>query len=452
MDDEEQKVFDGIESRESNARSYCRKFPMVIKSAKGLYFESQSGVKYLDCLSNAGTLALGHNHDVLVDAATKFFSEQRPWQTLDFATVSKAKFMDAIFRALPQDMQSFKIQFCSPSGSDCVEGAIKLAKATTGRSTICCFSGAYHGMGHGAMSVTGSSRAKAAVPNLMAGVHVFPYPYEYRSPFGIGGKVETQTILTYIENALDDPESGITKPAAFILEAVQGAGGVIPAPIEFLKGIRRITKERDILLVMDEIQSGWGRTGKMFGFQWGEIIPDIVTMSKASGGGQPVAFFIFKKDLDIWKPGTHGGTFRGNQLAMEMGAATINFLIDNDMPKHVREVGACLFDGLLALKRVYPCVGDVRGRGLMLGVELVDTTAKANKLGSYPPHRRLVLLVQQHCFKNHMILGKGGRNAATLRFLPPLIATKKDIAQYLQILETSLKAALAQLENEKEMS
>eukprot|EP01090_Pellita_catalonica_P012428 TRINITY_DN2698_c0_g2_i1.p1 TRINITY_DN2698_c0_g2~~TRINITY_DN2698_c0_g2_i1.p1 ORF type:complete len:470 (+),score=97.10 TRINITY_DN2698_c0_g2_i1:47-1456(+) len=445
MNKESQLKFDYAISKESNARSYSRKFPMVIKKAKGMYLTTDDGKNYMDCLGNAGTLALGHNPDVLVDVVKQFLKDERPWQALDLITESKLKFIKSVYRALPKEMQDYKIQFCGPSGSDCIEAAIKLAKTATKRRTMICFAGGYHGMGHGSMSLTGSLGPKKNVPNLMSGVHVFPYPYSYRCPFGIGGEQGTKSIVQYIENTLADPESGITAPAAIVLEALQGEGGVIPAPPEFLQGLRRITTERDIPLIVDEIQAGWGRTGKMFGFQWGDIIPDMVTMSKASGGGMPMAFLLYHPKYDVWGPGAHAGTFRGNQIAMEVGAATIDYIIDKDLCSHVTEVGAHLEKGLLELKKQYDCVGDVRGRGLMLGLELVDTAGKKSSIGSFPPHQDLALLVQQLCFQNLLILEKGGRNSATLRFLPPLIITKKEIDQCLEILGKAIAEGLEKL-------
>ncbi|MDY5931218.1 MAG: aminotransferase class III-fold pyridoxal phosphate-dependent enzyme, partial [Candidatus Ornithospirochaeta sp.] len=248
---------------ESSARSYPRKFPFALNKAKGCWVEDVEGNRYLDFLCGAGTLALGHNDDEVNKAMIDLLSSGAPLHTLDLTTPVKDRFVEAIFSLLPDELRSnAKIQFCSPSGTDAVDAAIKLCKTATGRGTVIAFSGGYHGMGHGALALTGNHNAKNKVQNLMPGVQFMPYPYSYRCPFGLGGDAGTKAAISYLERMLKDPESGVTKPAALILEPIQGEGGVIPAPVEFLQAVRRITKELDIPMIVDEIQCGMGRSGK----------------------------------------------------------------------------------------------------------------------------------------------------------------------------------------------
>jgi len=246
---------------ESNARSYPRKFPVALAKAKGSWVEDVEGNRYIDFLNGAGTLALGHNNDEINQAMIDLIQSGAPLHTLDLTTPVKDKFVETLFSILPPEFAAkAKVQFCSPSGTDATDAAIKLCKTATGRGTIISFSGGYHGMSHGAMAATGNSTAKNSVTNIMPGVQFMPYPYSYRCPMGLGGEAGTKACIAYLERILKDPESGITKPAAVILEPIQGEGGAIPAPVEFLQAVRRITKELGIPMICDEIQCGMGRS------------------------------------------------------------------------------------------------------------------------------------------------------------------------------------------------
>jgi len=435
------EIYEDVKAVESSARSYARKFPMTVSKGEGVYLYDLDGTKYLDCLGNAGTLAFGHNHPALNDAAISFFKEGRPLQTLDLTTDIKHDFVTTLFSMLPEKMRdNARIQFCGPAGTDAADAALKLCKTATGRGNIMCFSGAYHGQGQGPLALMGNLGAKN-LQNLMAGVHFLPFPYEYRCPFGMGGAQATLTMLTYIENLLDDPESGILKPAAIILEPIQGESGVIPAPIEFLQGLRRITAERDIPLIFDEIQCGFCRSGKVFAFEYADVVPDVLLLSKALGGGQPMACVIYDKKLDTWGPGAHTGTFRGNQLAMALGKVSMDLMINQNICQHVLTVGEHLLAGLKTVQSETKCIGDIRGKGLMVGVEIIDSLATPNKLGSYPADAALAVDIQRRCFAKKMIIERGGRYGAVVRFLPPLIITAEQIDDALKIFREAVKEA-----------
>ena len=287
------------DSTESNARSYPRKFPFAIAKAKGSWVEDVEGNKYLDFLCGAGTLALGHNDDEVNKAMVELIQSDAPLHTLDLTTPVKDEFVETILRHLPSELgNNAKIQFCSPSGTDATDAAIKLCKTATGRTSVISFAGGYHGMGQGPLACMGNLHAKSTVNGLMPDVHSFPYPYAYRDPFGLGGEAGVKAACNFFERTLKDPESGITKPACVILEPIQGEGGVIPAPVEFLQTVRRVTKELDIPLIVDEIQCGMGRSGKLFAFEYADIVPDVLLLSKAIGGSQPMAVVVYKKELD----------------------------------------------------------------------------------------------------------------------------------------------------------
>lgn len=428
------------EETESNARSYPRKFPFALKKAKGLWIEDVEGNKYLDFLCGAGTLALGHNDPEINQAMIDLISEDAPLHTLDLTTPVKDEFVHMLLSLLPGELKNnAKIQFCSPSGTDATDAALKLCKTATGRSEIIAFSGGYHGMGHGALALTGNLNAKNKVHGLMPGVHFMPYPYSYRCPFGLGGDAGVKAACAYFERLLKDPESGITKPAAVILEPIQGEGGVIPAPVEFLQTVRRVTQELDIPMIVDEIQCGIGRSGTFFAFEEAHIVPDVILASKAIGGSQPMAVVIYNKKLDLWTAGAHAGTFRGNQLAMKAGLVVMNRVSKPEFLAEVKEKGEYLKNKLLELKAKYPIIGDIRGRGLMLGCEFVDPTGKPDAIGSFPASGEIAAAVQKKCFENKLIMEKGGRFGSVMRCLCALTVTKEEIDTMLSIFEKSIK-------------
>ena len=428
------------EETESNARSYPRKFPFALKKAKGLWIEDIEGNKYLDFLCGAGTLALGHNDPEINQAMIDLISEDAPLHTLDLTTPVKDEFVHMLLSLLPGELKNnAKIQFCSPSGTDATDAALKLCKTATGRSEIIAFSGGYHGMGHGALALTGNLNAKNKVHGLMPGVHFMPYPYSYRCPFGLGGDAGVKAACAYFERLLKDPESGITKPAAVILEPIQGEGGVILAPVEFLQTVRRVTQELDMPMIVDEIQCGIGRSGTFFAFEEAHIVPDVILASKAIGGSQPMAVVIYNKKLDLWTAGAHAGTFRGKQLDMKAGLVVMNRVSKPEFLAEVKEKGEYLKNKLLELKAKHPIIGDIRGRGLMLGCEFVDPTGKPDAIGSFPASGEIAAAVQKKCFENKLIMEKGGRFGSVMRCLCALTVTREEIDTMLSIFEKSIK-------------
>ena len=419
---------------ESSARSYPRKFPFALRKAKGSWVEDVEGNRYLDFLCGAGTLALGHNDDEVNRAMMDLIASDAPLHTLDLTTPVKDRFVQTILDNLPGHLaQDAKIQFCSPSGTDATDAAIKLCKTATGRSTVIAFSGGYHGMGHGALALTGNLNAKNHVANLMAGVQFMPYPYSYRCPFGIGGDAGVDACCAYFERMLKDPESGVTRPAAVIIEPIQGEGGVIPAPAKFLQTVRRVTLELDIPMICDEIQCGMGRSGRLFAFEHAGIVPDVILASKAIGGSQPMAVVIYDRKLDKWTAGAHAGTFRGNQLAMAAGTVVLQRVTRKEFLDDVTRKGGYIKDALLRLQKEVSIIGDVRGMGLMLGVEFVDPTGDRDIMGHPQPSGEIAARVQHMCFENRLVMEKGGRNGSVMRCLCALNVTDEEIDTMLSI-------------------
>ena len=424
------------ELTESNARSYPRKFPFAIAKAKGSWVTDVEGNKYLDFLCGAGTLALGHNDSEINQTMVDLLTGDAPLHTLDLTTPVKDKFVHTLLSLLPGELKdNAKVQFCSPSGTDAVDAALKLCKTATGRSSVIAFQGGYHGMGHGALALTGNLTAKNKVHGLMPDVHFFPYPYSYRCPFGLGGEAGVKAACTYFEHVLKDPESGITKPAAVIIEPIQGEGGVIPAPVEFLQTIRRVTQELDIPMIVDEIQCGIGRSGKFFAFEYADIVPDVILTSKAIGGSQPLSVVIYNKKLDKWEQGAHAGTFRGNQLAMAAGTVVMNRVSKPEFLEEVREKGKIIEERLLALKAKTKIIGDVRAKGLMIGTEFVNPKGQPDGIGSLPTSGEIAAKVQKRCFENGFVAEKGGRGGSVMRCLCALNITKDEINTAMDIFE-----------------
>lgn len=430
------------EQHESEVRSYPRRLPIAIKRAYGALVEDTRGQIFLDCLAGAGTLAMGYNHPEINQALKEQLDSGLPYQTLDITTKAKDTFIKRVKAFLPEEFaKNSAIQFCGPSGADAVEAAIKLAKQTTGRNTMFAFRGAYHGMTNGTMGMMGNLGTKARRTGLMSDVHFMPFPYNLRCPFGLGGDEGAKASIRYMERLLNDDEAGIMKPAAIIVEPVQGEGGVIPAPAFWLRELRRLCDEHGILLIFDEIQCGVGKSGYRFAFEESGISPDILCLSKAIGGGLPMSLLVFSKDIDTWKAGEHTGTFRGNQLAMVSGAKALEIIERDNLVEHANIAGQYLRLGFEKIQKRVNCIAEVRGRGLMLGLEIQKPTGEKNKFGEPESDGELTLAIQRAALERGLMVEKGGRDGSVIRFLPPLIISFEQIDFALKVLEEAIVVA-----------
>jgi diaminobutyrate-2-oxoglutarate transaminase len=426
--------------RESNARSYPRRIPLALKRGRGIYVEDVDGRVFIDCLAAAGTLVLGHNHPVVVEALERALRSELPMQTLDLTTPVKDAFVEELFSLLPAKLASRgRIQFCGPAGTDAVEAAVKLVKTATRRSTMFAFHGGYHGMSQGALSMMGNLGPKRALSGSLGGVQFLPYPYGFRCPFGLGGEAGEDAGLSFIRNLLTDPESGVLPPAGMLLEAVQGEGGVIPCSARWLARLRELCTLHQVPLIIDEVQTGFGRTGKLFAFEHAQITPDVVVLSKALGGGLPLSVVVYDESLDTWQPGSHAGTFRGNQLGMVAGLATLQFIRKERLVDHAEAMGRRLHAHLGALASQHRCVGELRGRGLMLGLELVDPSGERDARGHPLASPQLASALQRACLRRGLIVELGGRHGGTLRLLPPLIITEAEVDRVAEIIGRALR-------------
>jgi diaminobutyrate-2-oxoglutarate transaminase len=406
------ELLDHQSRTESSARTYPRRLPVAIGEAAGSYITDVDGRRYIDFLTGAGVLALGHNHPDLTAAVRDQLGKLT--HGLDLPTPVREEFKRRQLGMLPESLRgSMKMHFCGPTGADGVEAAVKLCKKATGRGTVVAFQGSYHGSTHAAMSLTSEVQPKAGLHNLLPGIHFAPYGYCHRCPLSLTPDTCATNCAEFLANALHDTHGGIQPPAAIILELVQGEGGSIPAPVPFVRRIAELARTLDIPLIVDEVQTGCGRTGTWFAFEQYGIEPDVIVASKGlSGMGLPVSVIMFHERLDGWSPGSHIGTFRGNNLAFASANAYLDVLERDDLLAHVRERGAQLMAGLQQLRLDTTLVSDVRGRGLMLGMEMSALgTATAAEVASR---------FQREALRRGLIVEIGGREDCVVRLLPAL--------------------------------
>jgi len=406
-----------ISQFESNVRCYCRHFPDLFVKAKDSFLISKSGKKYLDFFSGAGTINYGHNNIFFKKDIINYIENDGIIHALDIATEAKQKFLSNFQNIIlkPRKLK-YKVQFSSPAGTDSVESAIKLARKVKKRHLIIHFTNSYHGMTLGALALTSNSfkRNSAGVP--LENSRVFPYDGY------LGDNFDT---LIYLEKILNDTSGGVDLPAAVIVETIQGEGGINVASFQWLKKLEQICKKFDILLIIDDIQVGCGRTGKFFSFEKAKINPDIVCLAKAiSGYGLPMAVTLIKPKLDIWKSGEHAGTFRGNNLAFVSAAKALEIYWQNDsLEQDMKIKSKIIQNNLEKVQKKYSKYDFVfRGRGMIFGLE-------SRK------YKKLAQQISAQCFQRGLILETSGGDSQVLKFLPSLTITEKDLHYGFKILD-----------------
>lgn len=410
-----------FEQYESEVRGYCRNFPAVFDTAKGAWMIDTEGRRYLDFFAGAGVLNYGHNPDRLKEALVEYLMRDGITHTLDMYSVAKQHFIEQFQQVIlaPRGL-NYKMQFPGPTGTNAVEAALKLARKVTGRERVVSFTNAFHGMTLGSLAVTGNGfkRAGAGVPLN----HTVSVPFDGY----MGEQVDT---LDYLQAMLTDDGSGMDKPAAVIVETVQAEGGVNVACMQWLKRLREITEEHGVLLIVDDIQVGCGRTGKFFSFEEAGIVPDIVTLSKSlSGYGLPLALVLFKPELDQWAPGEHNGTFRGHCPAFITATAALSFWQNDWLSKSVQAKGRLATERLQKMLKNLGVKAEVRGRGLIIGVSFEDAAFAGQ--------------VSAACFERGMIIETAGINDEVLKLLPSLTISEEELSKGLDIIEQSIKATM----------
>lgn len=412
--------------RESNVRSYCRSFPALFTTASGSHLTDEHGRTYLDFLAGAGALNYGHNHPRLKQALVDYVLSDGVTHGLDFHTAAKTAFLEAFERQVlvPRGLP-YVVQFTGPTGTNAVEAALKVARRVTGRSGIFSYMGGYHGHSLGGLAATANREHRAAAGLSLHDTTFLPFP-------GSCGTLDTHAYLRMI---LTDGHSGVEVPAAIIVETVQAEGGVMIAPTAWLQELRAICDEHQIVLIIDEIQTGCGRTGPFFSFERAGIVPDIVTLSKSiSGLGLPMSLTLIKPELDIWKPAEHTGTFRGHQLAFVTATEALSVFDEERLAARTAAHG-CRIASFLDT-HIHPIDARIasRGIGLIWGIDLAAIDAS----GAFAKR------VSARCFEQGLIIERVGRNDTVLKVLPPLTITAEELEDGLRRIGTALGVCLAE--------
>lgn len=416
---------------ESEVRGYVRSFPTVFCSAKNALLVNEAGQHYIDFLAGAGSLNYGHNHPILKKSVIEYMLDDGVVHGLDMATQAKKEFMQAFEQHILKPRQlNYKIQFTGPTGTNAVEAALKLARNNTGRNNVIAFTNGFHGVSLGSLALTGNQKFREAAGVNLSDVHHAAYAGYF------GEDVDT---IAMLEKLLADRSSGVDLPAAIIVECVQGEGGLNTASLNWLKRLSALCERFEILLIVDDIQAGCGRTGTFFSFERAGIKPDIVTLSKSlSGFGLPMSLVLMKPELDIWKPGQHNGTFRGNNLAFVTATSAIqHFWKDDYFAQQIAQKAELVKKHLLDMVAQYPQAGlKQRGRGLMQGLVFTnpawadEVTSKAFELG--------------------LIIETSGSQGEVVKLLPALTIEVEQLEKGLGLLSKAIASVVQQHAQSKE--
>lgn len=414
---------DIYESRESQVRSYSKNWPASFEKASGAYQYTEHGTRYLDFFSGAGALNYGHNHPELRDLIVDYVANDGVTHSLDMKTPAKRRFLETFERIIlePRNLD-YKVMFPGPTGTNTVEAALKLARKVTGRQHILSFTNAFHGMTLGALSVTGNSMKRRGAGIPLTNSSKIPYDDYF------DGDIPD---FIWLEKVLEDSGSGVDKPAAVIVETVQGEGGLNAARLSWLKALADLLRRHQILLIVDDVQAGCGRTGRFFSFEQAGIHPDIVCVSKSiSGYGLPMALTLFRRELDVWEGGEHNGTFRGNNLAFVTAARALELFWSDDSFQN--ELAGKIDELAEGLSKITEHVNGatVRGRGFLTGICFPD----ADTAGK----------VAAEAYKRNLLLETSGPKDEVIKIMPPLTISSEDLHKGVAIIEDAVLAATGQ--------
>ncbi|MFS0727142.1 diaminobutyrate--2-oxoglutarate transaminase [Paenibacillus sp. 1P07SE] len=416
---EEKPSMQVFEDMESEVRSYCRNFTTVFHKAKNARLWDTNGNEYIDFFAGAGALNYGHNNPKIKQKLIEYMLDDGITHSLDMATHAKENFLqqfnDKILK--PRDL-SYKVMFPGPTGTNAVESAFKIARKVTGRTGIISFTNAFHGMSLGSLAATGNKFKRGGAGVSLDNVAFMPYD---------GYMGEGVNTAQYLEKMLDDPGSGVEIPAAIILETVQGEGGLNRASTPWLKEIARICRQKDILLIVDDVQMGCGRTGSFFSFDNTGIEPDIVCLSKSIGGfGLPFALTLIKPEYDKWNPGEHNGTFRGNNLSFVAAAEALSYWEDGKLEAELKSKSEMIRQALEKMIAAHPdCGAHVKGKGMILGIAF-DEPEQAGKLC-------------KAAFERGIIMETSGPKDEVAKLMPPLTIESDVLARGLALVSEAME-------------
>jgi len=415
---------DIFEEWESEVRGYIRLFPTTFDTARGSLLIGEDGSEYIDFFAGAGTLNYGHNNPLFKQALLDYIERDGIIHALDLATRAKREFIET-FRDLvlnPRQLR-YKLQFTGPTGANATEAAIKVARLATGRTNVIAFTRGYHGLSLGALATTAARQYRSAAGVPLGNVTFAPYEGYF------GPDVDTIELLA---TQLEDPSGGIDRPAAVIVESIQGEGGVNVASAEWLRRLAALAAAHEIPLIVDDIQAGCGRTGDFFSFEQSGIRPDIVVLSKSlSGYGLPMSLVLISPELDVWEPGGHTGTFRGNNLAFVGATAALrNYWADDDFSVETKRKGELLQSRLATMAARHPGHLVERGRGLFRGLaSLTDSDFAAR--------------VSREAFGQGVVIETAGAYSEVVKFLPPLTTDDETLLRGIDVVEAAVEAQFA---------
>lgn len=416
-----------IDQHESEVRGYCRNFHATFEKAQGSWLIDTEGKRYLDFLAGAGVLNYGHNPPELKRRLLEYIEQDGISHSLDMYSSAKARFLQRFHEVIlePRGLE-YKVQFPGPTGTNAVEAAMKLARKVTGRTNIVYFTNAFHGMTAGSLAVTGNAGKRAGAGQPLG--NTTPMPFDGY----LGDGVDS---LDYLGRALEDAGSGLDKPAAVIVETVQAEGGVNVASGEWLQRLESLCRRHDVLLIVDDIQIGCGRSGGFFSFEEAGIRPDLVTLSKSlSGYGLPLAVVLIRPELDVWSPGEHNGTFRGNNTAFVTAEAALDFWENDAITPQVERKGPVVRRRLEQIAGELPSLeASVRGRGFIWGLECGASGAAG--------------LISAACFERGLIMETAGIDDQVLKFLAPLTIHDDELEQGLDIVANAAAEVAGRLNN-----
>ncbi|MDX9873958.1 MAG: diaminobutyrate--2-oxoglutarate transaminase [Spongiibacteraceae bacterium] len=412
-----------FEELESAVQSYARSFPVVFDRAEGAALYDQAGNRYIDFLAGAGTLNYGHNNPACKKALIEYIEADGIAHGLDMHTRAKAEFLSTFNELIlkPRELE-YVVQFTGPTGTNAVEAALKVARKVTGRHNVIAFTNGFHGVTLGAAAATGNRHHRGCAGLPLTGVTHMPFDGY------MGAEIDTTRLL---DRMLTDASSGVDKPAAVIVETVQGEGGLNVASTRWLKAIEQLCRKHDMLLIVDDIQAGCGRTGTFFSFEAAGITPDVVTLSKSlSGYGLPFAVTLIKPEYDCWQPGEHNGTFRGNNHAFITATAALKtYWRDSTLCDEVKRKGDFIEKRFREIAQLGgPALFKPKGRGMMRGLGCRD--------GELAGH------IVQRCFSKGLVIETSGNDSQVVKVLCPLTISDADLARGLEIIETSVREVL----------
>ncbi len=422
----------GVQARlETDAVSYPHAFPIAPRVAQGSTIEDVDGNRFIDWVSGVSVLNLGHRHPRLVAALEQ--QAQSIWHALELPTEARVRFLKELDEALPGNLRHRSRVFFTVTGGDAVETAVNIADHAQHRHGTIAFSGAYHGVHGGAVSLTAGRRYRVTSSFRGGSVVRVPYPNPYRPVLDSGD--DASGTLAYLDHLLSDPHSGAEEVSSVVVEPILGEGGYVIPPDDFLPGLRELCDKHGLLLIVDEVQTGLGRTGTMWAVEHANVTPDILCIAKSIGGGIPLSVVAYRSDLVRELPrGFHLGTYRGNPLALAVGAETLKILRDGDLLERTRRVGPILVERLRSLGGRHTEVGDVRGRGFMIGVEFVRDAVSRRAWGDRAHAMRAALLARG------VLMHTAGSWDQVLRFMAPLVIEDELLERGLTAFEEALES------------